>query len=139
MDWPHFIKDHFNQKVPFLEYMGIEVMETKKGYAKIKIPLKKEFANSYGISHGGICALLVDTVIGISFRTLKYKVVTLETTTSYFKAAQVTDILYGIGEITYQGHKILHGKAKIINQKEEIIGEGKAIYYVIGEDNGIYE
>lgn len=26
-------------------------METKKGYAKIKIPLKKEFANSYGIAH----------------------------------------------------------------------------------------
>ncbi len=139
MEWPQFIKDHFNQKVPFLRYMGIEVIETKKGYAKIKIPLKKEFANSYGIAHGGICALLVDTVIGISLRTLKHKVLTLETTTSYFKPAQVTDILYAVGEVTHQGKKILHAKAEIINQKEEIIGEGKAIYYVTGEDDGIYE
>ena len=134
MKWSEVIKEHFNKEVPFLTYMGMEVVETSEGTAKIKIPLKKEYANTYGITHGGICALLVDTVIGVALRTLKMHVLTIETNTCYFKPAKLTDTLYATAWVVKKGNKILHSEAKIVNQDEELIGNGKAIYYVTGID-----
>ena len=137
-EWADFIKEHFSNDVPFINFMNITVEETGHGYAKIKMPLNKGLANSYGILHGGICAALTDTVIGICLRTLKMKVVTIETTTIYYAPANVTDTLYASARFVAGGKKILHAEARIENQEGQLISGGKAIYHTMGEDDGKY-
>jgi uncharacterized protein (TIGR00369 family) len=136
--WAEFIKLHFNNDVPFIKFMGIEVIDTAHGRARIQMPLLPVHANSYGIAHGGICAALVDTVIGIALRTLKYKIVTIETNTVYYAPAQIGGVLYAAAQMEQAGRKILHARAEVRTEDEKLVAGGKAIYFILGEDDGIY-
>lgn len=138
-DWAAFIKEHFSKNVPFLQFMEIEVLETAKGYAKISMTTKPEQANTYGITHGGVCAALVDVVTGVALRTLKHKIVTIETSTSYYEPVNIGDTLYVEGRLIKGGRKVLYGSADIVTQDGRHVAGGKGIFCIIGEDDGIYK
>ena len=60
-------KDSFAQQVVthmmehdlFSQWLGIEVLEIKEGYSKIKMAVRKEMINGFGIVHGGIAFSIV--------------------------------------------------------------------------------
>lgn len=137
-DWPAFIKEHFSNDVEFIGFMGIEILETAHGYAKIAMKIKQAQANTYGITHGGVCAALVDTVSGVCLRTLKFKIVTVETTTIYYAPSNIGDTLYATAKLANQGKKLLHAEVEVKNQDDKLVAGGKAIYFIKGEDDGIY-
>lgn len=47
-------KDYFSQ------WLGIEVLETGHGTSKLKMTVKREMLNGFGIAHGGITYSLAD-------------------------------------------------------------------------------
>lgn len=137
-DWSEFIKKHFSENVPFVQFMDICVEDTAKGYGKISMWVDKRHSNTYGILHGGVSAAMVDMVIGMALRTLKFKIVTIETSTTYFKPAKLGQRIYAVGRYVEGGNKILHATAELTDEKGEVLARGKAIYYVLGEDDGVY-
>ena len=138
-DWSVFIKEHFSKDVPYIQFMDISVLETARGYARVSLTAKPEHGNTYGIVHGGICASLVDVVVGITLRTLKNKIVTIETTTNYYEPAQIGDTLYATGTLIKEGKKILYGNAEITNQDGRHIAGGRGTFFILGEDDGLYK
>lgn len=138
-DWSEFIKKHFSQDVPFVQFMNVSVEKTAKGYAKISMPIEDKHSNTYGICHGGVVAALVDMVLGIALRTLKVKIVTIETSTTYFKPVKLGKKIFAVGKYVEGGNKVLHALADLTDEKGEVLASGKAIYYVLGEDDGIYK
>ncbi|GAB7140097.1 hypothetical protein RsTz2092_00450 [Deferribacterales bacterium RsTz2092] len=140
-DWAVFIKEHY-KSVPFLNFVGMEVLETASGFARLRIPMKPEYSNPYGIAHGGLTAALLDTAIGVAIRTLKLKIVTLELSTFYHKPAQLDDVLFAEGNLFRGGKTVVHGTGEIFTEKDgkrELVASGRGIYYIKGEDDGIYK
>ena len=45
----------------FSQWLGIEVLEVREGYSKIKMTVRKEMINGFGIVHGGIAFSLGDS------------------------------------------------------------------------------
>jgi len=136
-NWPEYIKKHF-ATVPFFEYMNVTVMETSHGQAKLKIPMKPQYANTYEIVHGGILAALVDMAGGVALRTLKVRILTIETSTVFFAPVMLTEELVAEAQLVQQGRKILHADINVYNSQNEMVAQGKAIYYVRGEDSEEY-
>ena len=137
-NWPEFIKHLFNEKVPFLKWMEIKVTHIREGYAQLEMTVDSKHGNTSNILHGGITATLMDTVIGASLRTLKYKMVTLELTTLYHKPVTLPNKLTATGEFVTGGKTILHGKAELKDQNGQLVASAKAIYYITGDDDGVY-
>ena len=133
-NWPEFIKNHFNS-LPYFKFMNATVLATDRGYAKVTLPIKPEYSNTYGISHGGIVTSLVDMVSGVALRTLKLRIVTIEVTTDYFKTVALADHLTAEAKLVHEGNKILHADINVCNQDELLVARGKVIYYVRGEDS----
>ena len=133
-NWPEFIKNHFNT-LPYFKFMNATVLETDRGYAKVTLPVKPEYSNTYGISHGGVVTALVDMASGVALRTLKLRIVTIEVTTDYFKMVSLTDQLTAKAKLVHEGKKILHADINVFNQDEVLVARGKVIYYVRGEDS----
>jgi uncharacterized protein (TIGR00369 family) len=133
-EWSEFIKQHFNDEVPFIRFMGIRVLETTPGHARVVLSLDGRHANSYGMVHGGICAALVDTVTGIALRTLKHKIVTVEMTATYYAPVRLPGMLYATGDVVKAGKSILHAKAEVHTADGKLVAGGKAIYFIVGED-----
>lgn len=136
-NWPEFIKEHF-ATVPFFQYMEVTVAETARGQAKLKLPMKPQYANTYGITHGGIVAALVDMAAGVALRTLKYRILTVEVSTSYFEPVTLDDELIADARLVKEGRKLLHVDVDVYNQAGALVARGKSIYFVRGEDSAAY-
>lgn len=50
----------------FSQWMGVEVLDVKDGYCKIKMVLRKEMLNGFGIAHGGITFALADSAFAFA-------------------------------------------------------------------------
>jgi acyl-CoA thioesterase len=52
---------HMMEHDLFSQWLGISVMETREGYSKITMTVRKEMINGFGIVHGGIAFSLADS------------------------------------------------------------------------------
>lgn len=90
---------------PFYRYMGMEVIEAGEGHSRLKLPVKKEFRNVYGATHGGAIATLLDSSGTIAVGSLMGSdevAVTIDQRINYISS--VTEgILYGEGKALHKG------------------------------------
>ena len=49
---------------PLMDHMGFKMVDWQEDYAKFELPLEPFLMNRYGIPHGGVYAMLLDTVMG---------------------------------------------------------------------------
>lgn len=49
---------------PFQKHLGFYLTEWRDGQARFDLPLEDFLSNRYGIPHGGVHALMADTVMG---------------------------------------------------------------------------
>lgn len=70
-------KDYFSQ------WLGIEVLETAHGTSKLKMTVKKEMLNGFGIAHGGITYSLADSALAFASNSHGKKAVSVETSISH--------------------------------------------------------
>lgn len=59
---PSIIEDPY----AFQAHLGFEFADWRKDYARIELPLYPHLMNRYGIPHGGVHAVLLDTAMGFS-------------------------------------------------------------------------
>ena len=50
----------------FSQWLGIQIIEIKEGYSKIKMIVRNEMINGLGIVHGGIAFSLADTAFAFA-------------------------------------------------------------------------
>ncbi len=136
-NWPEFIRQHF-MTVPFIRFLDAAVVETSRGRSLLTVPMRAEFANSYGMTHGGVVAALVDMAAGIALRTLKVRVVTVETAVNYFLPVATADTLTAEARLVHEGRRLLHAEVDVVNGDNTLVAKGRAVFYVTGEDTGEY-
>ena len=49
---------------PLMSHMGFKMVDWQKDFARFELPLEPFLMNRYGIPHGGVYAMLLDTVMG---------------------------------------------------------------------------
>ncbi|CAG0910535.1 unnamed protein product, partial [Cyprideis torosa] len=50
----------------FSKWLGIERMEEREGYCKLKMVLTKDMTNGFNIAHGGIAYSLADSALAFA-------------------------------------------------------------------------
>ena len=60
---PGSVVSHMMENDFFSQWMGVEVLEVKEGYSKIKMTIRKEMVNGFGIVHGGLPFSLADSAL----------------------------------------------------------------------------
>ena len=66
----------------FSQWLGIEIIEVKDGYCKLKMTVRKEMLNGFHITHGGISYSLADTALAFASNTHGKKCISVETSIS---------------------------------------------------------
>ncbi len=77
----------------FSQWLGIEVIEIKEGYSKIKMAVRKEMINGFGIVHGGIAFSLADSAFAFACNNRNVLSVALDTAINFLKPVHVDDVL----------------------------------------------
>ena len=88
---------NFDIDIPFVDFIGIYLIEKKNGYSKLGITLKEEYKNSWGAVHGGVLCSLLDVTLATSARSLDTNcigAITIEFKINFIKPA-CTDFFCG--------------------------------------------
>ena len=131
------IKKAIEELVPIHKFLGVELLEIRQGYVKVKVPFREEVIGDFMRRrwHGGIIATIMDSVGGIAGGTYatspKDKIATIDLRVDYLKPAEASAIIVE-GEIVRLGKTILVTRMKAYQENnDELISEGKGVYNFI--------
>ena len=105
----------------FSQWLGIQIIEVREGYSKIKMLVRNEMINGLGIVHGGIAFSLGDTAFAFACNGRNNLSVALDTSINFLKPVHPGD------ELTAEAKEIHNGKSTglyqitIANQHNHIV------------------
>lgn len=113
----------------FSQWLGIEVLESESGYCKIRMKIRPEMANGFGVCHGGITFAFADSALAFAATSQGKTSFALENNINYIKKVSVGDILTAETEELQNGRTIGVYKVKVLNQNEEMVAEFRGTVY----------
>src|SRR6187402_2210425 len=113
----------------FSKWLGVEVLDVNEGYSKIKMTVRKEMINGFGIVHGGIAFSLADSAFAFACNSRNNLSVALDTSINFIKPVHVDDILTAEAKELHNGKSTGLYHISISNQKEHLIAQFKGLCY----------
>jgi len=90
---PEDVVAHMMKHDEFSRWLGIEILEVREGYSKIKMTVRPEMVNGFGIVHGGIPFSFADSAFAFACNNRNVLSVALDTSINFIKPVHVGDLL----------------------------------------------
>ena len=78
---------------PFSAWLGVIVEEVRAGYCRLRLPVRPEMLNGFGMVHGGITFAAADTAFSIACNTHGRQSVGLTVTIDYLEPGRPGDVI----------------------------------------------
>jgi len=130
---PVEVVNHMMEHDLFSRWLGIEVLEVREGYSRIKMNVRPEMINGFGIVHGGIAFSLADSAFAFACNNRNNLSVALDTAINFLKPVHVGD------ELTAEAKELHNGKStglyhiSILNQNDHFVAQFKGTCYRTGK------
>lgn len=133
MSSPQQVVAHMMQNDLFSQWLGIEVVEIKEGYSKIKMTVRKEMINGFGIVHGGVAFSLADSAFAFACNNRNNLSVALDTSINFLKPVHVDDRLTAEAKELHNGRSTGLYHISIYNQNDHLVAQFKGTCYRTGK------
>jgi acyl-CoA thioesterase len=130
---PGSVVTHMMENDFFSQWMGVEVLEVKEGYSKIKMTIRKEMVNGFGIVHGGIPFSLADSAFAFACNNRNNLSVALDVTITFTKAVNIGDVLTAEAKEFHNGRSTGVYLITVTNQKNEQVALFKGTCFRTGK------
>ena len=117
----------------FSQWLGIEVLEIKEGYSKIKMALRDDMINGFGIIHGGIAFSLADSAFAFACNNRNNLSVALDTSITLTKATKPGDVLTAEAKELHNGRSTGLYLITVTNQNNEQVALFKGTCFRTGK------
>lgn len=117
----------------FSQWLGITVIEIREGYSKLKMTVRPEMINGFGIVHGGVAFSLGDSAFAFACNNRNNLSVALDTSINFTRPVHVGD------ELTAEAMEIHNGKSTglyhitITNQRDHVVAVFKGTCFRTGK------
>ncbi|MEO5890983.1 MAG: hydroxyphenylacetyl-CoA thioesterase PaaI [Ferruginibacter sp.] len=115
------VVDHMMQHDLFSQWLGIAVVKITAGYSKIKMTVRPEMINGFGIVHGGIAFSLADSCFAFACNNRNVLSVALDTAINFTKPVHVGDVLTAEAKELHNGRSTGLYHITITNQKDHVV------------------
>lgn len=118
---------------PFYRHLGMEVLEMGEGRAKLRLEVRDEHKNLYGIVHGGVLAALLDSTCSIAVGTLLGEgeaAVTLDQRINFISNVS-GGVLYGEGKALHKGRYTGVGQGEVRDEEGNLVAAGMTTVFVV--------
>ncbi len=124
-------------KSPYWALLGMEIIDVRKGWAKVRLPFKKDLVHPLGVAHGGAIFSPADSAVAMALIGLVERdeyFTTIEMKINYlipFREGEIT----AEAKIIYKGTKTAVGDVEVINSNGDLMAKGLATYMIIKNSN----
>lgn len=105
----------------FSQWLGISLIEITEGYSKIKMTVREEMINGFGIVHGGVAFSLADSCFAFACNNRNVLSVALDTSINFTKPVHVGDVLTAEAKELHNGKSTGLYHITIKNQNNHIV------------------
>ena len=122
------------QNDSFSQWMGLEVLEVREGYSKVKMTIRKEMINGFGIVHGGLAFSLADSAFAFACNNRNNISVALDVTITFTKPVNIGDVLTAEAKENHNGRSIGVYLISITNQNNKQVAIFKGTCFRTGKN-----
>lgn len=131
----HAVQAWLTKRDPFSAWLGVIIEEIRPGYCRLRLPVRPEMLNGFGMVHGGVTFAAADTAFSIACNTHGRQSVGLTVTIDYLEPGQPGDVI--TFEVTEVGlkHRVGVYEVDIRNQNGLRLALFKGTAYRTSHEN----
>ncbi|UKN03128.1 hotdog fold thioesterase [Paracrocinitomix mangrovi] len=111
------------------QWLGITVLDYTAGAVSLKMTVRKEMTNGFGVTHGGITYSLADSALAFSSNSHGMRSMSIETSISHLAQVNEGDILTVKSRQLSLSRKIGVYEMDVYNQDNKIVAHFKGTVY----------
>jgi len=127
------IVEEMMQHDAFSKWLGIEILSVEAGKCALRMTIRPEMLNGFGIAHGGITYALADSALAFASNSMGRKAVSVETSISHTKALHAGNTLTATAEEEHLGDKIGIYRVMVRLDSGETVAVFKGVVYRTGK------
>jgi uncharacterized protein (TIGR00369 family) len=116
--------------LPFAQLIGMELVDIRIGEADVKIAMRDDLRQPYGILHGGVTATLIDTAMAFAVRTQlqDHEITTSVDLTVHYLRPHTKGDAVCTAKVVRPGKRVFTVSADVINSEGKLIATGLSTY-----------
>jgi len=126
------ILDWMKTRNPFWALLGMKLVEIKKGWAVVRLPIEDKLTNAIGLVHGGAIFSAADSAVGMALVGMTNRnenISTLEMKINYIKPVKGKAII-AEAKIIHRGSQTAIGDVEVRDDDRNLISKGLATYAI---------
>ena len=113
----------------FSQWLGIEIESIETGSCALKMTVRGEMCNGFGVTHGGITYSFADSALAFACNSRGMKSMSIETSISHTEPVRSGDTLTAIAKEVSLKNKIAIYDIPVKNQHNEVVALFKGTVY----------
>ncbi len=116
--------------IPYPRLLGFELVDLKFGEATLKVAMRDELRQPFGVFHGGATASLIDTAMAfacISCLPEGEKTTTIDLTVHYLRPVTEGEV-FCTAKVVRAGKRILTVSAEVVNEAGKLVATSLSTY-----------
>ena len=126
---PEQILNKMYDNDPFSQWMGMERIDIGPGHCTLRMTVRKEMTNGFGIGHGGITFSLADSAFAFASNSRGFHSVSIECDINHVKAVRTGDILTAQATEESLSRKLGIYRVEVKNQDDETVALFKGMVF----------
>jgi len=126
------IMEWMETRNPFWSLLGMELIEIKKGWAQVRLPIEEKLTNAIGLVHGGAIFSVADSAVGMALVGMinrNENISTLEMKINYMKPVNGREIV-AEARIIHRGSQSAIGDVEVRDEDRNLVSKGLATYAI---------
>ena len=121
----------------FSRWLGVEVVHVAPQRATVRMTVRDEMANGFGVCHGGVTFALADSALAFASNTRGTVALSIENAIGYPTPARPGDVLVATAEPDSTGGRVGFYRVTVANQRGEAVGHFRGTVYDTGRAHAL--
>ena len=124
------------KNTPFWSLINMDLVDVKKGWARVKLPYDKKLDHAYGSAHGAAVFAPADSAVAMALQGMVAKdevFTTVEMKINYLKPFYKGEII-AEAKIVHKGGNLAIGDVEVRDSKGSLIAKALATYMIMKQD-----
>lgn len=123
-------------KDAFSRWLGIELVAVGTDAVVLRMKVRQDMANGFGVCHGGVTFSLADSALAFTSNQMGKITVSIDNHINYPARVQVGDVLTATSRELSRGTRLAVYEVTVFNQKNKPVGLFHGTVYITDKNHG---
>jgi acyl-CoA thioesterase len=117
------------QRDAFSAWLGVELVEVRPRYAAVRMRIRPDMINGFGVCHGGVTFSLADSAFAFAANTNGRVTVSIDNSITYPAAVSAGDLLTAVASEESAANRIAFYSVRVTNQHGSVVALFRGTVY----------